>query len=369
MMDVNVLTRDSLYFSSVDPVVVIDAQGRLACANPAAERVFAKGLPERGASVFSMPDLGPIVAGLLAAGPAEEPRVLLEGRSFLVRSLALVTPMLPRRPALGWAISLFDNTNQERLAETLRKAAESASAANAAKTQFVATISHELRTPLTSIKGSLDLLSGGAVGQLPDQARDIVKIALRNSQRLAALVDDLLDLQRIELHGMAIERVPVDLRLLVAEAVDAAGGYGHALGVNLAVTLPDEPVVVDGDVSKLMQVMANLLSNAMKFSGTGSTVDVRLFRTGDTARIEVEDHGVGISEEFRGRMFRPFSQANPSTVRKVSGAGLGLSITRSIVNELSGHIDFVSTLGVGTTFFVELPLGSEGASTGGRPPV
>ena len=142
-------------------------------------------------------------------------------------------------------------------------------------------------------------------------------------------------------------------------------GRGDALGVSLEVTLPDEPVIVDGDVSKLMQVMANLLSNAMKFSGTASTVDVRLIRTGTTARIEVEDHGVGISEEFRERMFRPFSQANPSNVRKVSGAGLGLSITRSIVNELSGRIDFVSTVGVGTTFFVELPLSSEAVSTGG----
>jgi signal transduction histidine kinase len=361
MMDVNVLTRDILYLRSGDPVVVIDAQGRLEGANPAARQVFGGRLPERGAPVLSMPGLGPIAADVMAETSPDEATIALDGRSFLVRSIALVTPMLPRRPALGWAIRLLDNTDQERLAETLRHAAESANAANAAKTQFVATISHELRTPLTSIKGSLDLLAGGAFGPLPDKAQDMVEIGLRNSQRLVALVNDLLDLQRIELDTMAIERVPVDLKLLVAEAVDAAGGYGHALGVHLTVTLPDGPTIVDGDMAKLMQVMANLLSNAMKFSETGGTVDVRLIRTGDAARIEVEDRGVGIPEEFRNRIFQPFSQADPSNIRKIAGAGLGLSITRRIIDELSGRIDFESTVGVGTTFIVELPLSDLGS--------
>lgn len=224
------------------------------------------------------------------------------------------------------------------------------------KREFVSTVSHELRTPLTSIKGSLGLLGGGVMGPLTRQAEDLVGIALRNCDRLGLLINDLLDMEKIESGKMAFAFRDLELLPLVEQALDATSAYAEQFGVIPMVTESDPTLRVRVDPDRLVQVMVNLLSNAIKFSPKNRRVEVGVVRLGSWARVSVADHGPGISEEFRGRIFQKFAQADSSDTRKKGGTGLGLAISRSIVERLGGRMDFVSEVGAGTTFFFELPL-------------
>ena len=357
LTDVNVIARDVLFFRSGDPIVVIDKGGALRGANPEARRVFGGDLAIQGAPLTHLPDLGPIVRRLVATGVGGQVRPIeRDGRTFDPRPSALINPMRPKGALLGWVIDLVDITAQQANALALRRAVESAEAANLSKSQFLSTVSHELRTPLTSIKGALDLLSQGALGEMPERSRRVIDVATRNSGRLASLIDDLLDLQRIEAGRMEIARLPVDLAQVVRESVEAAEGYARMHGVGLTIVQLDDPAPVIGDHKRLMQVMANVLSNALKFSHRGGEVEVALRRDGDRARVTVRDQGVGIPEDFRARLFEPFQQADASVTRQIGGSGLGMSITWRILAENGGRIDYESTVGVGTTFFIELKL-------------
>ncbi|WNG15849.1 ATP-binding protein [Cystobacter fuscus] len=223
------------------------------------------------------------------------------------------------------------------------------------KSEFVSTVSHELRTPLTSIRGSLGLLEGGILGELPPQAQDMVRIARTNTERLIRLINDILDLEKMESGKLDFQLEPLELGTLLAQAVEAHQGYAEECGarVELALAAPGARALVDGD--RFLQVLANLLSNALKFSPRGERVTLRLERVGSRLRVSVEDHGPGIPESFRARIFEKFAQADGSDSRRKGGTGLGLSITRALVTQLGGTLDFVSREGVGTTFRVELP--------------
>lgn len=241
----------------------------------------------------------------------------------------------------------------ERLTEEHRRT----KAALKVKSEFVSTVSHELRTPLTSIKGSLDLINSGMLGQVPEKMESILGIAGRNSGRLAALINDILDLQKIESGEMSYRLEVLDLGSLVEEALESNQGFAESYGVSLALDLPKgPPIMVRGDEARLMQVMTNMLSNAIKFSTKGAEVQAGLQWYGNRVRIYVQDHGVGIPEDAHDRVFEKFSQVDSSDKRKVGGTGLGMSISRQIVEHHGGTIDYVSTLGEGTTFFVDLDM-------------
>ncbi|WP_348065889.1 PAS domain S-box protein [Polaromonas sp.] len=223
------------------------------------------------------------------------------------------------------------------------------------KSEFVSTVSHELRTPLTSIRGSLGLISGGVAGQLPDAVKNLVGIAKNNCERLIRLINDILDIEKIESGKMRLELQPVELATLMAQAIAANEGYGLANKVRLALHCEDKDIQVNVEPDRLIQVVTNLLSNALKFSPPGDTVDVHVKRSGIGVRVEVRDHGPGIPEEFRGRIFQKFSQADSSDTRQKGGTGLGLNISRAIVERMGGNIGFETQLGEGTTFYFELP--------------
>jgi PAS domain S-box-containing protein len=220
------------------------------------------------------------------------------------------------------------------------------------KNEFVSTVSHELRTPLTSILGSLGLIIGGAVGELPEQAKDLVRIAHNNSERLVRLINDILDIEKIESGKMRFEFRPYRVRPLLEQALEANRGYGEQLGVRFEVQgeIPDSVVRLDSD--RFMQVMSNLLSNAAKFSPSPGIVEVAATRVEGTVRICVTDHGPGIPEDFRSKIFGKFCQADSSDSRQKGGTGLGLSIAKAIVEKHGGHIGFDTQIGVGTTFHV-----------------
>ncbi|HEX5753427.1 MAG TPA: ATP-binding protein [Archangium sp.] len=223
------------------------------------------------------------------------------------------------------------------------------------KSEFVSTVSHELRTPLTSIRGSLGLLEGGILGELPAQAQDMVRIARTNTERLIRLINDILDLEKMESGKLDFHLEPLELDALLAQAVEAHQGYARECGasVELVVEAPGARVLADGD--RFLQVLANLLSNALKFSPRGERVTLRLERVGPRLRVSVEDRGPGIPEAFRGRIFEKFAQADGSDSRRKGGTGLGLSIARALAERMGGTLDFVTTKGAGTTFRVELP--------------
>ncbi|MDP3356232.1 MAG: PAS domain S-box protein [Polaromonas sp.] len=223
------------------------------------------------------------------------------------------------------------------------------------KTEFVSTVSHELRTPLTSIRGSLGLIAGGVAGQLPDGVKALVGIAKSNCERLIRLINDILDIEKMESGKMNLDLQVVDLKPLMVQVLAANEGFGTAQNISLRLHFSEDPIRVQIDSDRLVQVVTNLLSNAMKFSPQGATVDVRVLRAGMGVRVEVRDHGAGIPEEFRNRIFQKFSQADSSDTRQKGGTGLGLNISRAIIERMGGTIGFDTEAGVGSTFFFELP--------------
>lgn len=240
-----------------------------------------------------------------------------------------------------------------RQLEKIKEENERTKAAYEIKSQFLATVSHELRTPLTSIKASLDLINAGTLGEVPATLKPALSIAAKNGKRLSDLINDLLDLQKIEAGEMVFRFETVNVRDLVQEAVEANEGYADQFKMKLATSFPADDLFIKGDSSRLMQVMANLLSNALKFSHEGGTVLARVEPRGNRVRISVRDNGVGIPEDAKARVFGKFSQVDSSDVRKVGGTGLGLSITKEIVERHDGTVDYDSRVGEGTTFYVE----------------
>jgi PAS domain S-box-containing protein len=222
------------------------------------------------------------------------------------------------------------------------------------KDEFVSTVSHELRTPLTSISGSLGLLIGGATGELPESAQRLLAIAQSNSQRLVRLVNDILDIEKMESNRIAFNFKPVEARTLVEQAIEDNRGFadGYAVQVRL------DPASVTGEVhadpDRLVQVVTNLLSNAVKFSPPDGEVVASVERRNHLVRISVRDHGPGIPPEFRPHIFEKFAQADATDAGRKGGTGLGLSIVKQIVNRLGGTVDFEDAPGGGTVFHVDL---------------
>lgn len=236
-------------------------------------------------------------------------------------------------------------------------------AAEKVKEEFVSVVSHELRTPLTSIRGALGLMDGGVVGGLQAQAVELIRIAHANALRLMALVNDLLDIQRLEADQVNLQTEPLDLRAMVARMLEAHQGLAQTFGTGFQVRNSPVAVIVQADARRIEQVMGNLLANACKFSNRGSEVEVALTAEGPVARISVTNHGPMIPDEFRPRIFSKFAQADASSSRPAGGTGLGLAISKVLVEAHGGRIGFESSLAA-TTFWFELPL----PVAGGVPP-
>jgi PAS domain S-box-containing protein len=224
------------------------------------------------------------------------------------------------------------------------------------KSEFVSTVSHELRTPLTSIHGSLKLLEGGVAGTLPDAAIKLVSLAQKNSQRLILLINDLLDMEKLAAGKMSLKLQAVDLISIVKQSILDNGGYGLNYQVQYVLGAHPESCLVIADAARVPQILANLLSNAAKFSGGSHQVDIRIILRDGKARVQVEDHGLGISNEFQGQIFGAFAQDNNGNTRQQGGTGLGLKITKSLVIAMQGEIGFDTKIGNGSIFWFDLPL-------------
>lgn len=222
-----------------------------------------------------------------------------------------------------------------------------------AKTEFISVVSHELRTPLTSIHGALGLV----IEKMPisDEAKQLLKIAYRNSTRLTKLINDLLDIQKIQLEKFTIPLVPVSLRDVIEESVQSARPLADK--EHKEILCPPMPqIIVNADYGRLIQVMGNLLSNAIKFSPAHSRITVSTVIKDHTVKVSVQDEGKGIPKEFQDKVFEKFARAETGDARNAPGTGLGLNISKTIIEKCGGQIGFVTEEGKGSTFYFELPL-------------
>jgi signal transduction histidine kinase len=225
-----------------------------------------------------------------------------------------------------------------------------------AKDAFVSVVSHELRTPLTSIRGSLGLMLAGVAGQLSDKARELLQLASANCERQIVLVNELLDMERIASGKVELRQEVIELEAFLRQAVKEHEGYAATFGVRLSLEPLEPHLQVQGDPARLHQVLANLLSNACKFSPKNGLVRLGLLGRQGRARIEVQDEGAGIPSEFKARVFQPFTQADSSDARSKGGTGLGLAIARALVERMGGTMGFEAPAEGGTLFWFELPL-------------
>lgn len=222
------------------------------------------------------------------------------------------------------------------------------------KNEFVSIVSHELRTPLTSIRGSLGLILGGAAGEVSEKIKKLLEIANNNSERLTRLINDILDIEKIEAGKMNFVFQPLDINSVVEDAINATKPIADKGQVGFQF-LPTEKIMVNGDYDRLMQVMVNLLSNAIRYSPPGKNITIEINKEEGMTRVSVKDQGEGIPEEFTARIFQKFSQADSSSSRSKGGTGLGLSICKAIIEKHHGDIHFDSKKNEGTCFYFDLP--------------
>lgn len=240
---------------------------------------------------------------------------------------------------------------------TLRLKVEELKLLDHAKDEFISMVSHELRTPLTSINGSLSLLTHMGQ-QLQAPAKEMVDIAYRNTGQLLNIVNDILDLAKMEAGKLEIVRQRIDLQGLLSRAVQLNASYGRQCGCEITLKPVDtaSPLMVSADAPRLLQVLGNLISNAAKFTHKGDTIELSAELRGDKAYVSVTDHGAGIPLEYQPLLFQKFKQVAPGGYKKMPGTGLGLNISRHIIELHQGSIACDSTPGQGTTFYFLLPL-------------
>jgi PAS domain S-box-containing protein len=227
------------------------------------------------------------------------------------------------------------------------------------KSDFISLVSHELRTPLTSIKGFVDLLLDGEAGAVGEEQREFLEIVSSNANRLVLLINDILDISRIESGRTSLNRQSLDLSRLIRGTVGALRTQIEAKKLTLALDLPPDLPAVSGDTDRVQQILSNLLSNAYKYTPRGGTLAIEATRQERTVRVAIRDSGVGLSPDEQAQVFTKFFRVRNRSTQESGGTGLGLSITRSLVEMHGGEMTLSSVPGVGSTFSFTLPLAQE----------
>ncbi len=337
----------------VDGIIAIDRLGNIISVNPAAEKIFQYTADEvLGHNVKMLmpnPHRDAHDKYLSNYHETREARIIGIGRevegqrkdgSLFPMDLAISEITREGRPMY---VGMVRDISERKRIEQM-------------KTEFVSTVSHELRTPLTAISGALGLIAGGALGEIPIAAQQMVNIAHKNSSRLSFLINDLLDMEKLVAGKMHFDMQAHSLLELLQQSLESNQHYGSARGVSLKLHSIESDVSVRVDSQRFMQVLSNLLSNAIKYSPDGGIVEIAIAERADWVRVTVADHGQGIPGAFHAHIFQKFSQADSSDKRQKGGTGLGLAITRELVERMDGRIGFDSVEGAGASFFVDLPL-------------
>lgn len=339
--------------ATVNPIITFDDKGDIQTINPATNRLFGYSKKELIGANISMllseehrenyaryftknkeskdKDTG-------SAGQEVE-GLKNDGTTFPIIFSVSEVPLKDKKLFTGIIIDLTEQKKVDRM-----------------KNEFVSTVSHELRTPLTAIKGSLGLVNSMMTQEFPNHLKSMLSIAYNNCDRLVRLVNDILDIEKMEAGKMTYAFQSIDLDIFLDNAVEANRSYAEELGVELQLEHMPDDVQVQADPDRLSQVVANLISNAAKFSPNGETVLVSAQKSEDLIRISVADRGQGIPEEFQEKIFGKFAQADSSDTKAQGGTGLGLAISKAIIEAHMGEIGFETSEGGGTTFFFDLPL-------------
>ena len=353
--EVQAYGRKLALFSERAPIAVLetDARGTILEMNPAAENLFGWAASEMlGRNVVTMllggDDVARIEQWWREVVEAGKPETLVVDEVLRRDGLALscewtLTPLLDEEGRVSTIVLHGRDMTQQRASERVRS-------------EFTSTLSHELRTPLTSILGSLQLLRSGVLGDLIKDQDELVEIAEKNSKRLLDLINEVLDIEKIESGRMSLTPEPVRLDELLREALTLNQGFADRFSVKLRLEGDVPRVMVRADRKRLMQVVTNLLSNAAKFSPPNGSVDVMVSLRERAVRVGVGDRGPGIPEAFRSRIFGRFAQAHSADAKIKGGSGLGLAISKRLVEMMQGTIGFEDRQGGGTTFFFELPV-------------
>jgi two-component system phosphate regulon sensor histidine kinase PhoR len=328
----------------VEGVVAVDAEDRVLYCNSAAARLFdidpasAEGQPFE--ELFRAPGLGDLLRQARDGGSSERSEVRLEGDERVLSLEVNATPFAAG-DSRGVVMVLHDITGIRAL-ERVRR-------------DFVANVSHELKTPLTSIKGYVETLLDGAADEAAMRARFLEKIQ-KNADRLSHLVSDLLSLSRIESEQDVDKREPLDWAEMLQDAARRHEDAVRQKSLQLEVRPAAEPVVVLGDREAVIEILDNLLDNAIKYSPTGGRIRLVLSRGEESGTLTVEDTGAGIPEEDLDRIFERFYRVDKARSRELGGSGLGLSIVKHLVQAMEGEVSVRSRVGEGSCFTVRLPL-------------
>jgi signal transduction histidine kinase/CHASE1-domain containing sensor protein len=345
-------------------LIVFDTEGRTTMANASTHRIHERITGVQGNHHSWMHQHTLYYAdGVTPIPPHQLPRArALNGESVADFEMVAKTP--GRDPIVLMANSrpLVDANGRTTGALTLIRDLSESRQAERLKREFVSIVSHELRTPLTSIRASLGLVHGGASGPLPAKARHMLDIAYRNTERLVHLINDILDIAKIESGRLSLAMARHPLRTLVEQAIVANGAYAHSVGVRIQLIPPTTDATVNVDANRLAQVMANLLSNAVKFSPSNGVVEVSIEQRAPWVRVCVRDRGPGIPADFQPMIFQKFCQADASDARAKPGTGLGLAISKALIEQMSGTIGYTTAAGAGTVFFFDLPQHDAAAS-------
>jgi two-component system CheB/CheR fusion protein len=357
----------NLFQSTQIATIFLDRESRIARFTPAATAVFRLAEGDVGrplsdfAARFDAQDVPQEVTRVLATLAPVERTVGLadEKRSFLMRMNPYRTPS---NVIAGVVVSFIDITKLKETEAALRRAVEEREQAEQAlkdadrrKDEFLAVLSHELRNPLAPIRSSLHVLERAPADT--DSAAQAHRIISRQVGHLARLVDDLLDATRIANGKLQVERRPMDLRALAQRTAEDHRGLFSTRDVALEVELPDGPLWVQGDATRLAQAIGNLLQNAAKFTSGGDSVRLSLDQKDHLAVLRVRDTGIGIDPAMISRLFQPFAQADTTLNRRLGGLGLGLALVKGLVETHGGTIAVSSSgKGLGTEFVVRLPL-------------
>lgn len=341
-----------------DGIMLLDRNGTVIQVNQATERIFAQPWNELHGKSFhellGVPD-GPEGSPFVRMAGSQNREVIEVTRAGLWLHVA-VDPLKDRQGALKGAICIVsDVTTRRQMEEELRRRAEELASADRRKDEFLAMLAHELRNPLAPILNCLGLIREEDPG-----SQDVglsLAIAERQVKHMARLLDDLLDVSRFTQGKIQLQKSPVDFATVVAHAVEISTPLIEAKKHRLAVNLPDEPVRLKGDPTRLEQVVANLLNNAAKYSEPGGTITLTVAREGDELITRVADTGIGLSADMLGRVFDLFTQADLSLDRTQGGLGIGLTLVRSLVELHGGSVTVHSAgLGRGSEFTVRLPI-------------
>ena len=338
-----------LFDSLDDAILVLDGNTTIISHNRAASELFELPTDATGSSLSArLPELTERLATEETQQRTHESLLArwntsleIAGKAPIPLELSLSRTRGQYDPLQGWILVARDLTENHRHEQL--------------KNEFVSTVTHELRTPLTSISGSLRLITGGAVGEVPERMNKMLRIAEQNTHRLMQLVNDLLDLNKLIAGEMDLSFQHVDLVTLIDQAIDQMQSFAEPFKVTLKRTgSSNAPVYVDP--GRVQQVLANLISNACKHSTSGEEVTIHCESSAEgKALVSVIDQGPGIPESFRSRIFERFAQADASDSRAKGGTGLGLAVTRELVERMGGVIGFQSREGEGARFWFRFP--------------